>query len=187
MLFAAICVKIGRHPISRSTEESVLMRSSRQSIPARYPFCGILLIASGSICAQTSAPDAYPSRPVRVIVPYTPGGGNDILARMVIARAVTDLGGRSTVVDNRPGGNTVIGTQLAARSPADGYTLLTVDNAYTTAPSVQINLPYDTLKDFARVTMMANTSPILVVHPSVPVKTVKELIALAKAQPGKLA
>jgi len=159
----------------------------------RQPHPGALVGAIGVLAAaaaqaQTAtSPDTYPSRPVRVIVPYTPGGGNDILARMVIARAVTDLGGRSTVVDNRPGGNTVIGTQLAARSPADGYTLLTVDNAYTTAPSVQTNLPYDALKDFARVTMMANTSPILVVHPSVPVKTVKDLIALAKAQPGRLA
>jgi tripartite-type tricarboxylate transporter receptor subunit TctC len=143
-------------------------------------------LAAASASAQTPASAAYPARTVRVIVPYTPGGGNDLLARMVVARALTDLGGNA-VVDNRPGGNTVIGTQLAARSAPDGHTLLTVDNAYTTAPSVQHKLPYDTLQDFVRVTMMAKTSPILVVHPSVPARSVQELVALAKARPGQLA
>ena len=135
---------------------------------------------------QSAPGDQYPSRSVRVVVPYTPGGGNDILARVVIARAVADMG-RSTVVDNRPGGNTTIGTQMVARAAPDGYTLLTVDNAYTTGPSVQLSLPYDTLKDFVRITMIANTSPIWVVHPSVPAKSARELIALAKKQPGQLA
>jgi tripartite-type tricarboxylate transporter receptor subunit TctC len=134
--------------------------------------------------AQSGA-DVYPAKPVRTIVPYSPGGANDILARTVVTKAIAELG-QNTIVDNRAGGNTTIGTQLAARAAPDGYTLLTVDNAYTAGPGVQLNLPYDTLKDFVRVTMLATTSPVLVVHPSLPVKTVKELIALAKAQPGRL-
>lgn len=135
--------------------------------------------------AQTAGGDQYPSKPVRVIVPYSPGGANDIFARTVITKAIAEFG-QNTIVDNRAGGNTTIGTQLAARSAPDGYTLLTVDNAYVAAPGMQLNLPYDTLKDFTRITMMAATSPVLVVHPSLPVKSVTELIALAKVQPGRL-
>jgi tripartite-type tricarboxylate transporter receptor subunit TctC len=103
----------------------------------------------------------------------------------VVTKAIQEFG-QNTLVDNRPGGNTTIGTQLAARAAPDGYTLLTVDNAYTAGPGVQSNLPYDTLKDFVRITMIALTSPVLVVHPSIPAKNVKELVALAKAQPGRL-
>jgi tripartite-type tricarboxylate transporter receptor subunit TctC len=144
-----------------------------------------LLAVCTPASAQTGATDQYPSRAVRVIVPYSPGGANDILARTVVTKAIAEFG-QNTIVDNRAGGNTTIGTQLAARAAPDGYTLLTVDNAYTAAPGVQPNLPYDTLKDFVRITMIALTSPVLVVHPSVPAKNVKELIALAKAQPGRL-
>ena len=145
----------------------------------------ILLAMHTSASAQPAGVEQYPQKTVRIIVPYSPGGANDILARTVVTKAIAELG-QNTLVDNRAGGNTTIGTQLAARAAPDGYTLLTVDNAYTAAPGVQPNLPYDTLKDFARVTMIAQTSPVLVVHPSVPAKTVKELIALAKAQPGRL-
>ncbi|HYK15346.1 MAG TPA: tripartite tricarboxylate transporter substrate binding protein [Burkholderiales bacterium] len=145
----------------------------------------LLLAVCTPASAQTGATDQYPSRAVRVIVPYSPGGANDILARTVVTKAIAEFG-QNTIVDNRAGGNTTIGTQLAARAAPDGYTLLTVDNAYTAAPGVQPNLPYDTLKDFVRITMIALTSPVLVVHPSVPAKNVKELIALAKAQPGRL-
>lgn len=144
-----------------------------------------LVAASAPTSAQSPAVDQYPSRLVRIVVPYPPGGGNDILARTVVAKAISDLG-QNTIVDNRPGGNTIIGTQAVARAAPDGYTLLMVDNAYTIGPSVQISLPYDALKDFVRVTMIAMTSSVLVVHPSVPAKSVKELLALAKAQPGRL-
>ena len=157
----------------------------------RRPALALSFAAVAGVCAaagasgQTGPSELHPAKPVRVIVPYTAGGGNDVLARIVVARAVADLGG-TAVVDNRPGGNTVIGTQLAARSAPDGHTLLTVDNAYTTAPSVQHRLPYDTLKDFTRVTMLAKTAPVLVVHPSVPARSPSELITLAKARPGQL-
>ena len=145
----------------------------------------VLVMVSPPAGAQTAGGDQYPSKPVRVIVPYSPGGANDIFARTVITKAIAEFG-QNTIVDNRAGGNTTIGTQLAARSAPDGYTLLTVDNAYVAAPGMQLNLPYDTLKDFTRITMMAATSPVLVVHPSLPVKSVTELIALAKVQPGRL-
>jgi len=145
----------------------------------------VLLAAYTPANAQPTGADQYPSRAVRVIVPYSPGGANDILARTVVTKAIAEFG-QNTIFDIRAGGNTTIGTQLAARAAPDGYTLLTVDNAYTAAPGVQPNLPYDTLKDFVRITMIALTSPILVVHPSLPAKTVKDLIALAKAQPGRL-
>jgi tripartite-type tricarboxylate transporter receptor subunit TctC len=135
--------------------------------------------------ALAQSAEQYPSKQVRVVVPYTPGGANDIFARTVVTKAITDLG-RGTLVDNRPGGNTTIGTQLVARSAPDGHTLLMVDNAYTIGPSVQIAMAYDTLKDFARVTMIARTSPILVVHPSVPARNIKELIAVARREPGLL-
>ena len=151
----------------------------------KFALAPLLLAVCTPASAQTGAADQYPSRAVRVIVPYSPGGANDILARTVVTKAIAEFG-QNTIVDNRAGGNTTIGTQLAARAAPDGYTLLTVDNAYTAAPGVQPNLPYDTLKDFVRITMIALTSPVLVVHPSLPAKTVKELIALAKAQPGRL-
>jgi tripartite-type tricarboxylate transporter receptor subunit TctC len=150
-----------------------------------FALASLLLAVCAPASAQTGGADQYPSRAVRVIVPYSPGGANDILARTVVTKAIAEFG-QNTIVDNRAGGNTTIGTQLAARAAPDGYTLLTVDNAYTAAPGVQPNLPYDTLKDFVRITMIALTSPVLVVHPSVPAKNVKELIALAKAQPGRL-
>ena len=99
-----------------------------------------LLAVCTPASAQTGVADQYPSRAVRVIVPYSPGGANDIFARTVITKAIAEFG-QNTIVDNRAGGNTTIGTQLAARAVPDGYTLLTVDNAYTAAPGVQPNLP----------------------------------------------
>ena len=174
-------VRAGRKPAARSNMKKAITRS-------RYPLTAILsslIAASAPASAQSPTADQYPTRTVRIVVPYSPGGANDILARTVVTKAIADLG-QNTVVDNRAGGNTTIGTQIVARAAPDGYTLLTVDNAYTAGPGVQVNLPYDTLKDFVRITMIALTSPVLIVHPSVPAQTVGELIALAKAQPGRL-
>ena len=162
-----------------------ILRDEKYLNPIPSALLGILVTVSAPAGAQTPTADQYPSRPVKIIVPYSPGGANDIFARTVITKAISELG-QNTIVDNRAGGNTTIGTQLAARSAPDGYTLLTVDNAYVAAPGIQRGLQYDTLKDFTRITMLASTSPVLVVHPSLPVKSVKELIALAKAQPGRL-
>ncbi len=128
---------------------------------------------------------SYPVRTVRVIVTYAPGGGSDILARMIGAKASEELG-QQFVVDNRAGGNATIGTQAIARATPDGYTLGVIDTALTINPGLFAKLPYDAVKDFSAVTLIASSPLILLVHPSVPVKNAKELIALAKSRPGQL-
>ena len=126
----------------------------------------------------------YPSKPVRLIVPFAPGGNVDIVTR-VIARKLAENIGQQVVVDNRAGAGGVIGTELAARAPSDGYTLVMVTASHLTNPGLR-KLPYDTEKDFAPVSVVVDVPVILVVHPSLPVRTVAELIALAKAKPGAL-
>ncbi len=134
---------------------------------------------------SASAQD-YPSRPVRVIVPFAPGGGTDILVRILAPRLSASFG-QQIVVENRPGASSIIGTDLVVKSPPDGYTLLAVDTSFTVNPSLQAKMPYDSLKDLAPVIHLAAAPVILVIHPSVPAKSVKELVALAKAKPGGLA
>ena len=146
--------------------------------------CSLVLLFALVVGANSIA-QSYPTRTVRVLVPYAPGGGSDILGRMLSPKVSEELG-QQFVIDNRPGGNATIGTQMMARAAPDGYTLGVVDNAFTTNPSLFRNLPYDALKDFAPVTVMASSPFILLVHPSLPVKTAKELVALAKARPGQL-
>ncbi|NBS65847.1 MAG: tripartite tricarboxylate transporter substrate binding protein, partial [Betaproteobacteria bacterium] len=141
---------------------------------------GAALATGGVVQAQP----AFPSRPIRVIVPYGTGGGTDILIRM-LAPAVGASLGQSIVIENRPGAGSVLGTEMVARSPADGYTLLAVDSAILTNPGLR-KLPFDTKRDLAGVTMMATAPVILVVHPSVPAKTLPELIDLARSKPGML-
>jgi tripartite-type tricarboxylate transporter receptor subunit TctC len=127
----------------------------------------------------------YPARPVRIVVPYAPGGGVDIMARIVGAKLSERLGGQF-IVENRPGGGTVIGTELVAKAPPDGHTLLFANPALAANPALVEKLPYDTVKSFASVIMVAASYNVLVVHPSLPVKSTKELVALAKARPGQL-
>ena len=146
--------------------------------------CSLVLLFALVVGANSIA-QSYPTRTVRVLVPYAPGGGSDILGRMLSPKVSEELG-QQFVIDNRPGGNATIGTQMMARAAPDGYTIGVVDNAFTTNPSLFRNLPYDALKDFAPVTVMASSPFILLVHPSLPVKTAKELVALAKARPGQL-
>jgi tripartite-type tricarboxylate transporter receptor subunit TctC len=143
-----------------------------------------LVFAAGSY-AQSPAAQPYPARPVRLIVPFAPGGGTDIVAR-AIAQKLTETWGQQVVVDNRGGGGTVIGTELGAKAAADGYTLLMGTTTLAINPSVRRKLPYDTLKDFAPVTQTAFQAYVLAIHASVPAKDVKEFIALAKAKPGTL-
>jgi tripartite-type tricarboxylate transporter receptor subunit TctC len=137
--------------------------------------------------AQRKAGDtaAYPTRPVRAIVPYAPGGGTDIMAR-ALAQKLSAQWGQQVVVDNRGGGATIVGTDLAAKSPPDGYTLLITSTSFVINPTVQPRLPYDTLKDFQPVTQLAFQPYVLVLHPSVPARDVKELVALSKAKPNAL-
>jgi tripartite-type tricarboxylate transporter receptor subunit TctC len=144
-----------------------------------------LLAALGVLHTGTAHAAPFPSKPMRIIVPFTPGGFNDQLAR-VLGQKFTERWGRPVVIDNRPGGSTVIGTDLAARAPRDGHTLLIVSFAFAVNPSLMGDLPYDTLKDFTPVALAAGTPNYLVVHPSLPVRNVQELIALARAKPGTL-
>jgi tripartite-type tricarboxylate transporter receptor subunit TctC len=143
--------------------------------------CALCLSAYGAASAQT-----YPDRPVRVILGVPAGGTPDVLARTVIP-GMAEVLGQQLVIDNRGGAGGRIGAELAAHSAPDGYTLfMTSPGALTIAQHITKNLPYDPLKDFIPISLMATGPFLLIVHPSVPAKSVKELIALAKAEPGKL-
>jgi tripartite-type tricarboxylate transporter receptor subunit TctC len=141
----------------------------------------LLLCAAGGAAV---AADAYPARPVRLIVPFPPGGSNDIVGR-VIGQQLGERLGKPVVIDNRGGAGGTIGTEIAIRAQPDGYTLLIISVAYAYNPSIY-KLPYDPLKAVAPVAMLGTGPNALAVHPSVPAKSVKELIALARAKPGQL-
>jgi tripartite-type tricarboxylate transporter receptor subunit TctC len=129
-----------------------------------------------------AAEPAYPNRLVRIIVPLAPGGGTDNLTRIMAPRLI-ELLGQQVVVENRPGAGGQIGTDYVAKAAPDGYTILNVESSFASNPSLFKKLPYDTLKDFAPVSLLAVTPNVLMVHPSVPAKTLKELVALGKARP----
>jgi tripartite-type tricarboxylate transporter receptor subunit TctC len=154
--------------------------------PARRAALSLGLAAlAGATWAQPPASD-YPNRPIRVIIPTAPGGPVDIVGRMM-AQKMGTLMGQPMLVDDRGGAAGFIGTDMVAKAPPDGYTLLSDSGGHTSNPAFNPNAPYDPIKDFAPVTLVAkNYGQVLVVHPSVPAKNLKELIALAKARPGKL-
>jgi tripartite-type tricarboxylate transporter receptor subunit TctC len=127
----------------------------------------------------------YPAKPVRLIVSLAPAGGMDITSRM-LAQKLSEHLGQQVVVENRPGAGGAVGGDLVAKAPADGYTLLTASIAYAVIPSSHKNLPYDPIRDLTPIAVMVNAANILVVHPSLPVKSVRELVAFAKAHPGAL-
>ena len=140
----------------------------------------IVLSGAGAAMAQS-----YPNRPIRLISPFAPGGGNDMISR-TIAQALGKNLGQSVVVDNRPGANTIIGMELVAKAAPDGYTLIMTGSTVAINAALNPRLPYDSLRDFAPVSQVATTPLLFAVHPSVPAASVKELIALAKAKPGQL-
>jgi len=142
------------------------------------------LIAALVLAAGASA-QPYPNRPVRFIVPYPAGGATDIISRLIGDKLGAALG-QQFVIDNRAGGGQKIGTGLAAGAAPDGHTILLVSITHTINPSLDAKLPYDTIKDFSPITIVAKSPLVLVVHPSIRAKSVKELIALMKTQPGKL-
>jgi len=141
-----------------------------------------LLIAAG--LAQAAAPD-YPSKPIRLIVPFPAGGGVDIVARSLTPH-LTERWGQQVIVDNRPGAGATLGADLAAKAPPDGYNLLLANTAHAINATLFRKLPYDAVKDFTPISLVATQPSVLIVNPGVPVKSVKELIALAKAKPGRL-
>ena len=126
-----------------------------------------------------------PARPVRMIVPFPPGGAVDSVARIVVS-GLSERLGQQVVIDNRGGANAIIGTEITARAAPDGYTVLVIPAGHAITPSVTRKLPYDSLKDFAAVGLIGNGAYILVVNPSLPAKTIKEFVALARSRPGQL-
>jgi len=149
-----------------------------------HPFAlaaaGLLAVSVSSAAAQT-----YPSRPVRLIVPFAPAGGTDIMARS-LAQRMAESTGQQFVVENRAGANALIGTEAVAKAAPDGYTLLMTTNIFTINPWLYPNVPFNVERDFAPITLAGSTPNLLAAHPSIPAQTVKELVALARARPGQL-
>jgi tripartite-type tricarboxylate transporter receptor subunit TctC len=154
----------------------------------RSKIFGALLVLSAlfsvSPAAAVSAADTYPNKPVRLIIPQPPGGGTDTIGRLIAAKLSENLG-KQVFADNRGGAGGVLGTEMAAKAEPDGYTLLFVSGSYFTQPALE-KLPYDSLKSFTPIAKVGVAIASLVVHPSLPANTVKELIALAKQKPGEL-
>ncbi|MBI4194232.1 MAG: tripartite tricarboxylate transporter substrate binding protein [Betaproteobacteria bacterium] len=142
-------------------------------------------IVSAGWHASAPAQQAYPSKPIRIISPFAPGGGNDFLCRTV-AQKLTENVKQQVIVESRPGANGIIGTEAAARAAPDGYTIVLIPSGHAVNASLHRKLPYDTIKDFTPITLVGWSPLVLTVHPSLPVKNVRELIAFAKARPGQL-
>jgi tripartite-type tricarboxylate transporter receptor subunit TctC len=136
-------------------------------------------------CTAAQGAAAYPAKPIRMVIPYAAGGGVDIIGRIIAAKLTEELG-QSVIVDNRTGAGSTIGTEVVAKAPPDGYTLLVTNNSIAYGPSLYPRLPYDTVRDLAPVSLIGTTANVVVVHPSVPAKNVTELLALMKARPGQL-
>ena len=159
--------------------------AARSMMNALFSAAVCLVFGAPAALAQKADPAAgYPSRPIRIVVPFTPGGQPDIFSRIIAQKAAEALG-QQIVVDNRPGAGGMIGSRIVAEANPDGYTLLSISAAHTILPSVR-KLPYDTRRDFAGITMVYNTAYLLVVSPALGAKTLQELVALAKARPGQL-
>ncbi len=156
-------------------------------LQCRYPFAPLLAaaLALGAILPLSARAQNYPHKPVRFIIPFPPGGPTDILGR-VVAQRLSEAWSVQVVADNRPGAGGNIGTEQCAKSPPDGYTLCMLSIAQTISPSIYARLGFEPNRDFAHVTLLATLPSLLLVHPSLPAKNVKELIALAKARPGAL-
>jgi tripartite-type tricarboxylate transporter receptor subunit TctC len=153
----------------------------------RAAFVFLASAACGAASAQTSpaAAGAYPAKPVRVLVGFTPGGSSDIVAR-ILSHKLTEAWGQQVVVENRPGAGANIAAELVAKSPPDGYTLIVTQNSLAVSPSLYPKLGYDAKKDLVPVASIASAAHILIVHPTLPAKDVKQLIALARSRPGEL-
>ena len=145
----------------------------------------VAMVACVSAFATQAVAQAYPNRPIRIIVALAPGGGTDVTGRIVSQKLAEQMG-VPVVVENRPGAGTLIGTEAVAKSAPDGYTLMTSSPELSINPSLQAKLPYDTLKDFVAISQLTTGQYFLSTHPSVPVKNVRELIALAKVKPGRV-
>ena len=154
---------------------------------AIVPFCAksLTLLGLVCLCAGSGWAQRYPVKVVRLLVPFSPGSGSDTLGR-IVAAGLTDVFGQQVIVDNRAGAAGNIGAEIVAKAPPDGYTLLLANMGHAANVSLYRNLPYDVVRDFAPVTQLASAPAIVVVHPSLPVKSIGELVRLAKARPGAI-
>ncbi len=172
----------------RTGDWSTIAAALADGITMQIDIARRLLIAAGigaTTCGSANAADPYPARPIRLIVPYAPGGNADIMGRVVGQRLAEALG-QPVVIDNRPGANSIIGTEIAARSAPDGHTLLLVAVGHATNPSLLKKLPYDTLRDLAPIGLTGSTPIVLVASFGFPVDSIKSLIAFAKTRPGQI-
>lgn len=151
----------------------------------RYLFRATAALAVIFACTGGAQAQNWPNRPIRMVVPYTPGGYTDLMARLV-GQKISDALGQPIVFENKPGANAVIGTDVVAKAAPDGYTFGTVIAAHSVNATLNPNLPYDTMKDFSYVSLMSVAPLIVIAHPSLPANNVKELITLAKSKPGEL-
>ena len=157
----------------------------RHPVAAVRQAVAFVAVVAGCCAAAAHAQQPYPTRPVRLIVPFTPGAINDLIARLLAAR-LAESWRQQVVVDNRPGAGTVIGTDLVAKATPDGHTLLLVSAAFAINPTLYAKLPFDPVRDFAPVTLIGAAPFVMVAAPALPVRSVKELVALAKSKPGQL-
>ena len=155
--------------------------ASRLAQGTQLILAGVLILQAGAATAQQN----YPNKPIRIITPYAPGGATTVLGRL-LGDKLTQAWGQQVLLDNRPGGNTVIGSEAMVKSAPDGYTLLLITSTHVINSVLLPNLPYDAVKDFAPVATLAGYEPVLLINPSLPVNTLQELIALAKAKPGQI-
>jgi tripartite-type tricarboxylate transporter receptor subunit TctC len=166
------------------------LNKSRKIVPVLQcaGIAAVCVMAAQAAMAQPRAKDspaAYPTRPIRVIVPYSPGGSSDAVARILSAK-LPELLGQQVVIDNRPGAAGSLGRELVAKAAPDGYTLLIGDSPHTINVHVLRHVPYDPIRDFTPISLLATAPQVFVIHPGVPAKTLKDFIALAVSQPGKL-
>jgi tripartite-type tricarboxylate transporter receptor subunit TctC len=161
------------------------LRGSRGALRVFTRAVTLLAAVSGLAASMPSLAQDYPNRPIRFIVPYPPGGGTDVVAR-IMNEALAESLGQPVIIDNKGGAAGNVGTDVAAKAPADGYNILFTLSSHTINPRLYDKLPFDVERDFVSVSLAAMIPQILVVHPSVPANNLKELIALAKANPGKL-
>jgi tripartite-type tricarboxylate transporter receptor subunit TctC len=163
------------------------MNNSSPQVPAvlrLFPAAAILAM-TGALSMQSAGAQTFPSKPVRIVVPAAPGGGTDILARLLSPKLQEQFG-QQIIIENRAGGATMIGTEFVARSAPDGHTMVIATTPHAINPSLYKKVPFDPVKDFTMISQLGLTTTVLVVHPSLPVNNVKEFIALAKSKPGQL-
>jgi tripartite-type tricarboxylate transporter receptor subunit TctC len=166
---------------------AIVSTRARAHSPVRLRLPALLCAATqlASSAALAAGEPRYPAKAVRIVVPYAPGGGTDVQARVIGAK-LSEAWGQPVIIDNRPGGGTVIGTELVARAPSDGYVLLIGTPTHVVNATLYPKLPFDPLRDFAPVTVMTASPNIFVAHPSIPARSTKEFIALARVRPGQI-